>query len=170
MLQALECAELSRELTARDARYAIEIETNGTLVPPAELDAVVRQYTVSAKLENSGVERALRLRSEALEFFARSEKAVFKFVVGGAADVEQVSAIVSGHAIDPDRERELVAPWHPKPSEDVRRLVDPDRFRRRDNWHRPTHRGGAGFHGVAGRTRRGGGACSLSVDAPDAFC
>jgi hypothetical protein len=49
------------------------------------------------------VERALRLRRDALEFFARSEKAVFKFVVAGAADVEQVSAIVNGHAIDPDR-------------------------------------------------------------------
>jgi len=103
LLQAPECAELTRELLARDPRYAVEIETNGTLLPPPELDAVVRQYTVSAKLENSGVERALRLRSEALEFFARSEKSVFKFVVAGAVDVEQVSAIVSGHAIDPDR-------------------------------------------------------------------
>lgn len=103
LLQALECAELTRALLAHDPRYAVEIETNGTLVPPLELDAVVRQYTVSAKLENSGVERALRLRREALEFFARSEKAVFKFVVAGAADVEQVSALVTGHGIDPDR-------------------------------------------------------------------
>jgi 7-carboxy-7-deazaguanine synthase len=81
----------------------VEIETNGTIVPPAELDALLDQYTVSAKLENSGVDRALRLRHDALAFFASSPKSVFKFVVGGAADVAQVSELVARHHVDPDR-------------------------------------------------------------------
>jgi organic radical activating enzyme len=103
MLQAQDCARLIRMLRGVDPGYAVEIETNGTLVPPPELDALLDQYTVSAKLENSGVERSLRLRDEPLTFFASSDKSVFKFVVGGAADVEQVSALVTAHGVAPDR-------------------------------------------------------------------
>lgn len=103
MLQALECARLVETLRAMDKRYAVEIETNGTLVPPAELDVLLDQYTVSAKLENSGVDRALRLRHDALAFFAGSPKSVFKFVIGGAEDVAQVSELVAAHHVDPDR-------------------------------------------------------------------
>jgi 7-carboxy-7-deazaguanine synthase len=103
MLQALDCAALIQTLRAVDARFSVEMETNGTLVPPAELDALIDQYTVSAKLENSGVERSLRLRDEALNFFALSPKSVFKFVIGGATDVAQVSALVTAHELDPDR-------------------------------------------------------------------
>lgn len=103
MLQALDCAALVQALRAYDPRYLVEMETNGTLAPPPELDAVINQYTVSAKLENSGVERSLRLRHDALAFFARSPKSVFKFVIGGAADVAQVSSLVAEHELEPDR-------------------------------------------------------------------
>jgi len=103
LLQAHDCAALVRALRKGEPRQAVEIETNGTLVPPAELDAVVDQYTVSAKLENSGVERSLRLRQEALTFFAASPKSVFKFVVAGGSDVTQVGDLVRQHGVDPDR-------------------------------------------------------------------
>jgi 7-carboxy-7-deazaguanine synthase len=103
MLQAQECARLVRELAALDPGYYVEIETNGTLVPPPELDAGIALYTVSPKLENSGVERGLRLRRDALAFFAQSPKSVFKFVVAAGSDVEQVRELVSEHGIDPDR-------------------------------------------------------------------
>jgi 7-carboxy-7-deazaguanine synthase len=103
MLQASDCAALVRELCSGGTRYAVEIETNGTVLPPAELDAVIDQYTVSPKLESSGVERSLRLKAEALAFFAGTPKSVFKFVVAGDADLAQVGELVSAHAIDPDR-------------------------------------------------------------------
>ncbi|HWO07954.1 MAG TPA: 7-carboxy-7-deazaguanine synthase QueE [Polyangiaceae bacterium] len=103
LLQASDCAALVRELRSDGARYAVEVETNGTLLPPAELEAVLDQYTVSPKLESSAVERSLRLRAEALAFFAAAAKSVFKFVVAGGADVAEVGRIVSEHAIDPDR-------------------------------------------------------------------
>jgi 7-carboxy-7-deazaguanine synthase len=103
LLQAPDCAALVRELREFDPDYAVEVETNGTLLPPAELDAVLDQYTVSAKLANSGVERGLRLRGEALQFFARSPKSVFKFVVAGDADVTQVAELVAAHGLQPDR-------------------------------------------------------------------
>jgi organic radical activating enzyme len=102
LLQAGDCAALARALREID-RYAVEIETNGTVVPPAELDAVVDQYTVSPKLDNSGVERSLRLRHEALTFFAASTKSVFKFVVAGRDDVAQVGELARRHGVDPDR-------------------------------------------------------------------
>jgi 7-carboxy-7-deazaguanine synthase len=102
LLQAQDCAALASVLRALD-RYAIEIETNGTLLPPPELDSVIDQYTVSAKLENSGVERTLRLRHDALAFFASSPKSVFKFVVAASADVAQVTDLVATHRIEPDR-------------------------------------------------------------------
>jgi 7-carboxy-7-deazaguanine synthase len=103
LLQAVECAALARTLRALDTRYQIEIETNGTLAPPPDLDAVVDQYTVSPKLEHSGVERSLRLRPAALEALARNPKSVFKFVVGGTADTAAVRELANRHRIDADR-------------------------------------------------------------------
>ena len=103
MLQASDCAALVRELSVAGARYAVEIETNGTVLAPPELDAVVDQYTVSPKLESSAVERSLRLRSDALSFFAATAKSVFKFVVAGEHDVAQVDEIVAAFSIDRDR-------------------------------------------------------------------
>jgi organic radical activating enzyme len=92
-----------RTLRGLDARYAVEVETNGTVLPTADLDAVLDQYTVSAKLANSGVERALRLRHEALAFFAASSKSVFKFVVATEADVAEVNELTLAYQIDADR-------------------------------------------------------------------
>jgi 7-carboxy-7-deazaguanine synthase len=103
MLQAAECAALGAALRALDSRYQIEIETNGTLAPSAELDAVVDQYTVSPKLEHSRVERSLRLRPAVLQAFARNPKSVFKFVVGDAADTRAVGELAEAHGIDADR-------------------------------------------------------------------
>jgi organic radical activating enzyme len=103
LLQAADCAALARTLSALDSRYQIEIETNGTIAPSAELDAAVHQYTVSPKLAHSNVERSLRLRPGVLAAFAENPKSVFKFVLREAADVAAVREIVRDHAIDPDR-------------------------------------------------------------------
>lgn len=106
LLQASECVRLLEELgSAPDARgqYVCEIETNGTLLPPAALDALVSQYTVSAKLESSQVESSLRLRDEPLRYFAENPKSIFKFVVSHAADASEVATLAARYAIDPDR-------------------------------------------------------------------
>jgi 7-carboxy-7-deazaguanine synthase len=103
LLQAPDCAALARTLRALDSRYQIEIETNGTIAPSAELDAAVQQYTVSPKLEHSRVERSLRLRPAVLAAFAENPRSVFKFVLSGAADVAAVCELVREHGIDADR-------------------------------------------------------------------
>ncbi|HVZ32278.1 MAG TPA: 7-carboxy-7-deazaguanine synthase QueE [Polyangiaceae bacterium] len=103
LLQADECVPLLAELRALDARYAFEVETNGTLLPPPAFDALIDQYTVSPKLAHSGVERALRLREDALQFFAGNLKSVFKFAVRGAEDADAVAELAERYAIEPDR-------------------------------------------------------------------
>jgi len=103
LLQAAECASLAGALRGFDARYVFEVETNGTLVPPAELDALVEQYTVSPKLEHAGIERSLRLRHAALSHFAASPKSVFKFVVRDGADAAQVDELARSYGIDAGR-------------------------------------------------------------------
>lgn len=103
LLQAGACQALVELLRAADASYGVEIETNGTLIPPPELDALLAQYTVSPKLASSGVEGSLRSRPQALEYFAQNPKSVFKFVVGSSADAGEVSLLAERYAIAPDR-------------------------------------------------------------------
>jgi organic radical activating enzyme len=103
MLQAGDCARVMRELLSADLTYAFEIETNGTLLPPDELDQLVEQYTVSPKLESSAVDRSLRLRHDCLARFASDQKSVFKFVVASDACIREVDAIAADHGIRSDR-------------------------------------------------------------------
>ena len=77
----------------------IEIETNGTQLPSAELDSLVTAYNVSPKLSNSGMDESLRWKDEPLRFFAESEKAVFKFVVVTEADLSEIRELQSRFAI-----------------------------------------------------------------------
>lgn len=95
-------------LMSRNPNYHIEVETNGTIAPSPELDTHISQYNVSPKLQNSGNDRALRIQSEALSFFAHSSKSWFKFVVAHVDDLTEVEEILSAHRIP--RERALLMP------------------------------------------------------------
>jgi len=82
---------------------AIEIETNGTVTPPAALDALVDQYNVSPKLAHSGNPADLALIPERLGQWAAEPRACFKFVVAEPADVEEVLMLVAAYAIPRER-------------------------------------------------------------------
>lgn len=71
----------------------IEVETNGTQLPDPVLENRVTQFNVSPKLSNSGIKESLRLNSEALSFFATSNKAAFKFVVCNEIDLAEIQAL-----------------------------------------------------------------------------
>jgi 7-carboxy-7-deazaguanine synthase len=77
----------------------VEIETNGTVAPPAALDALVAQYNVSPKLAHSGNSADLALPPERLAAWAAEPRAAFKFVVAEPADVEEVLALAERFAI-----------------------------------------------------------------------
>nr|WSW48661.1 7-carboxy-7-deazaguanine synthase QueE [Streptomyces sp. NBC_01001] len=79
----------------------IEFETNGTFAPdPALLVDSVR-FNVSPKLANSGVVEERRIVPAALEAFAASGQAAFKFVTRTVAELDEIGALVDRYGLDP---------------------------------------------------------------------
>ncbi len=99
LLQAPALAELAALLP----EHEIEIETNGTVEPPARFNAYVDQYNVSPKLAHSGNPASLALPPARLRQWASEPRAVFKFVIAAPADVTQVLALQASFGIAPDR-------------------------------------------------------------------
>jgi organic radical activating enzyme len=81
----------------------VEVETNGTVIPPPALDALIDQYNVSPKLAHSGNAADLALDPKALAHWAAEPKANFKFVVASPEDLAEVQAIRQTHGIAPSR-------------------------------------------------------------------
>ena len=82
---------------------AVEVETNGTVEPHAQLDLRISQYNVSPKLAHSGNPAELALKPDMLDRWAADERAWFKFVVAEPADVDEVLALARAHAIPANR-------------------------------------------------------------------
>lgn len=81
----------------------VEIETNGTVRPPARLDVRVDQYNVSPKLAHSGNPADIALIPEMLDFWADDPRAFLKFVVAQPADLDEVMALIERHGHPKDR-------------------------------------------------------------------
>lgn len=82
--------------------WKIEIETNGTIVPCAELRKT-SSFNVSPKLSNSGLQAEKRIRKETLREFIKIEKAIFKFVICSAQELNEVDALAKDLLIPADR-------------------------------------------------------------------
>jgi len=81
--------------TLKRVGWWIEVETNGTVASPPALDKFVDQYNCSPKLSNSGDERRLRIRPQALTKLVANPKVFFKFVVASEKDIEEVKEYVN---------------------------------------------------------------------------
>lgn len=103
LLQQEEFREVLSALGVGGADWTVEVETNGTIGPGAELDALVTRYNVSPKLANSGNPEDLRTNTPALEFFRQSPKAWFKFVVRDPGDFEELQALRNRFSLPADR-------------------------------------------------------------------
>ncbi len=103
LLHQPEWVELLTSLNHKIKPYSVEIETNGTVIPSPEFDLLVSHYNVSPKLANSGNEASLRLKKKALQFFANSAKAVFKFVLTSPADLDEIKELSKTYGIPPER-------------------------------------------------------------------
>lgn len=69
----------------------IEIETNGTVLPIAELNDYVSFWNVSPKLSCSGVPFQERFNEIALHYFnSKGLKTIFKFVVSNKEDIDEL--------------------------------------------------------------------------------
>ncbi len=82
---------------------SVEIETNGTVAPPARLDVRVDQYNVSPKLAHSGNPADLALIPERLDAWAADPRAFLKFVIAAPEDVEEVLALQQRYRFKPER-------------------------------------------------------------------
>jgi len=99
LLQAPALAEMLEHLPD----ISVEIETNGTVAPPARLDIRVDQYNVSPKLSHSGNPADLALLPEKLDAWATEPRAFLKFVIAAPEDVEEVLALHRRYRFRPER-------------------------------------------------------------------
>jgi 7-carboxy-7-deazaguanine synthase len=81
--------------------WVVEVETNGTIAPSPAVAAAVTAFNVSPKLANSGIPLTRRIRPAALGALVETGKAVFKFVVAEASELDEVAALVSAHGLAP---------------------------------------------------------------------
>jgi organic radical activating enzyme len=99
LLQQGELTGLLGALRGAPQGCHVEMETNGTITPTAAVDGLLDQYNVSPKLANSGMSEGSRIKAGTLEFFARSPKSHFKFVVERVGDLDEVDRLVQRFAI-----------------------------------------------------------------------
>jgi 7-carboxy-7-deazaguanine synthase len=85
----------------RSHRRRVEIETNATVRPSRGLLGAAHAFNVSPKLANSGLPRERRILDEPLAAFARSRKAVFKFVVESLGDLDEISKLEAQFGLAP---------------------------------------------------------------------
>jgi 7-carboxy-7-deazaguanine synthase len=78
--------------------WEVEVETSGTLAPPAGLHARRIQWNVSVKLAASGVAEARRIRPDAIRAFLAAE-AWWKFVVTDEGDLAEVLRLADRFAL-----------------------------------------------------------------------
>ena len=95
LLQQRELGDLVQRLKSADPDFHIEIETNGTIKPLGLAADLIDQFNVSPKLAHSGNATALRLKPDALRFYAADLRANLKIVVADPADLAEVEALVS---------------------------------------------------------------------------
>jgi len=91
LLQQRAIVELLKQLPG----LGVEVETNGIHVPEPALVAYIDRFNVSPKLANAGIERSRRHKPDVLRAFQATGKAVFKFVVCGPRDLDEIDAVVA---------------------------------------------------------------------------
>lgn len=79
----------------------VQVETNGTRIPTADLTRAVDLFVVSPKLANSGVVRHRRIVPEALRALADAGSVAWKFVAVGREDIDEIDALVAAYGLVP---------------------------------------------------------------------
>jgi organic radical activating enzyme len=87
----------------KDDKWWIEVETNGTIAPSRIMAECVDQFNVSPKLANSDEPLHRRIKLDVLKNLATADKVLFKFVVGGYEDAEEIEKLVKAAGIAPEK-------------------------------------------------------------------
>lgn len=114
LLQQSHLVPLLERLTATG--HAIEIETAGTIAPTPDVTNHVDRFNVSPKLANSGNPHDRRYKPDVLRAFQATNKAIFKFVATGTADLDEIARIVD--------EVQLTDVWVMPEGTDARTITD----------------------------------------------
>ncbi|MEU1893829.1 7-carboxy-7-deazaguanine synthase QueE [Streptomyces pristinaespiralis] len=99
LIQQARLVPLVRGLLAAGKR--VEFETNGTIAPAPELVVDGVRFNVSPKLASFGVRETKSIVPAALEAFAASERAAFKFVASTMADLDRIAELADTHRLAP---------------------------------------------------------------------
>lgn len=91
------------EMLAHLPDTSVEIETNGTVAPPARLDIRIDQYNVSPKLAHSGNPETQALIPERLDAWAADPRAFLKLVIAAPEDVAEVLELQRRYRFRPER-------------------------------------------------------------------
>lgn len=111
LLQQKELSRLFGLMQDAFQTWTIDIETNGTLIPETALDSYVSLYAVSPKLhvdqqrlfpDGSQLQSTI-WNTDALEWFAKCSRAVFKFVLLCSDDIEQICRFQTDYSVSKDR-------------------------------------------------------------------
>jgi 7-carboxy-7-deazaguanine synthase len=101
LLQGPAIVTFVQELQAASSLFVpVEVETAGTILPPRELFDMGIQWNVSPKLSHSGNSVISRYKPDVLAAFV-FRPAVFKFVVQGIDDFDEIEWIVAEAGIRP---------------------------------------------------------------------
>jgi 7-carboxy-7-deazaguanine synthase len=103
LLQQRAAARLFQTLNFMRPGLRYEVETNGTIAANVQVADLVHRFVVSPKLDNSGIDRAFRLRPEVLKSFSVHSGSVLKFVVQDEAELAEVEQIVEISGFTPER-------------------------------------------------------------------
>jgi len=92
LLQQRGLVPLLEAIRHRD--WEVEIETAGTIAPTEAVARLVSRWNVSPKLAGSGNALEARYRPAVLQALEATGAASFKFVVGDAAELDEVGGVV----------------------------------------------------------------------------
>lgn len=103
--QLLELVTVLNTTSPHTTPYQVDIETNGTIIPTEALDQLVQLYAVSPKLESSQQRYSTCTPwiPTALAWYAKSPKAIFKFVVCQPEDIETILHFQSAFSVPANR-------------------------------------------------------------------
>jgi organic radical activating enzyme len=99
LLQKEEITKLITRLKTVNSDIVIEIETNGTIIPPTNAIWKDVIFNVSPKLKNSGNDYNKRIVPEALGWFVMADNVNFKFVVANEDDVDEANMLIQSFGI-----------------------------------------------------------------------
>lgn len=102
LLQQKQLLPLIQQLKHASPHISIEFETNGTLMPSSELQALTDLFVVSPKLSNAKLEKSGIIEPAFSAFVALSQTS-FKFVIAEPQDVDEVHALITAFNIAPQR-------------------------------------------------------------------